>query len=67
MTKAQAVDRARRQAHRNRQTVYVLWSVEEMDPPRKHYHTATEETLETFFCGVDPLMAIDPDGSVDGY
>ena len=62
MTRLQAQREALRLAKRNQRTFYVIWSVEDHDPPSQHYHATDDDTLLTFYLGCEPLEAWEPNG-----
>ena len=51
MTKPHAIQHAKQAAKLRRQFVYIVWSVEDQDRPREHYHLASEFDLSTFYQG----------------
>ena len=60
MTRAQAFTHARAQARRHNRPMYIVWSVEEYDAPREHYHTATEDETDTYYQGCKVIAEIEP-------
>ena len=56
-TRSRAIAQAKRMARKTGETWYV---VEE-----DGYHACDVDELDTFFAGLDPVAAVEPDGTVD--
>jgi len=56
MTYEQAIAAGKRQAKRKNETLYVVFE--------DGYHITDENELETFFNGLQPIAAIEPDGEL---
>ena len=65
MSKDAAFQRASARARSTRQYRYVVWSVEDPDPPGQHYHVASDEDLETFYLGCQIVACYGPDGEYE--
>ena len=65
MTLTQAIHRAKQRAKATRSDRYVVWSIEDDDPPGEHYHVATEDDFEGFYMGCTAACAITPEGTIE--
>jgi hypothetical protein len=56
MTKADAIETAKRWTRKYGREYFVIWSVEDQDEPGQHYHPTDEDTAQTFYMGCgDPV------------
>lgn len=60
MTEQQAYRRAQTLANRKQREYFVVWSVEETDAPREHYHVSNEYDLDGYYLGAEVVTCIEP-------
>lgn len=60
MTRSAAGQRARTLANRRQREYFVVWSVEETDAPREHYHVSSDEDLDGYYLGCEVVYTAEP-------
>jgi hypothetical protein len=60
MSEKRAYEVASKRAKRDRREWFVVWSIEDHDPPGQHYHVSDDFDLETYYLGAEVVACVEP-------